>query len=72
MNKQQIQVSYNLEITYKCFGKECVEVLENIDPLEGVLTHPQVQSINYSDLSLVTVVKDADGNIINEFTCRVD
>jgi hypothetical protein len=72
MNKQQIQVSYNVEITYTSFGKECVEVIENIDASESVLTLPQVQSTDYTNLSLVTVVKDADGNIINEFTCRVD
>jgi hypothetical protein len=70
MNK--VKVSYNLEITHRTFGKECLVVIENIDPLEGVTELPQVKSINYTDLSLVTVVMDEDGNVINEFTCRID
>jgi hypothetical protein len=65
---KKIYTSYNLEIN--C-GTDSIKELENIDITKGVLNLEEVKAIDYTEIYLVTVIKDADGHIIKRSQCRI-
>lgn len=68
--KKQLKISYDLEISYICFGKDEIKEIHNIDPSMAIIELDEVKAINYDEIVLVTVIEDADGSIIKR-CCRI-
>jgi hypothetical protein len=45
--------------------------LYDIDFKTGILNLEEVKEIDYKEIYIVTVIKDAEGNIIKRSQCRV-
>lgn len=68
--KKQLKVSYDLEISYTCLGKDEIKEIHNIDPSMAIIELEEVKAINYDEIVLVTVIEDSDGKIIKR-CCRI-
>lgn len=66
--KKIFTVFYDLEINY---GEDQIKELHNIDFKVGILNLEEVKAIDYTEIYLVTVVKDSDNNIVKKSQCRV-
>jgi hypothetical protein len=65
---KHIFTSYDLEINY---GTDSIKEIENIDITKGILNLEEVKAIDYTEIYLVTIIKDSEGKIIKRSQCRI-
>jgi hypothetical protein len=68
MKRNELRISYDLEI---CYGDDEIKELHEIDFKVGIMNLEEVKAIDYQEIYLITVIKDAEGNIIKRSHCRV-
>ena len=64
----RVYTSYDLEI---CYGEDELKEIHNIDITKGIINLDEVKDLNYTEIYLITIIKDKDNNIIKRSQCRI-